>query len=382
MQTLAGRVLFQFYYDIGGEISMEKLNLSELTVIRKAQPKSVRVLAPKFEEAGLKPVAIDFGVKKVENINFNVEAKVYPIGVVEVTLSLDFKNSSFEDIIRLVNMSEGFVRLGGKEVEFEKIPGEYFRTLQSRIQKALVYPYEPYDQPEVYRVVIISSIEPKLRAEEFLSRFRKQIAGVLRGEKSWEKLSEKEIEDVLRFQLSYSEDEAIVVDWYSSLIFGGEEYVDEILQTIEIAKIQLLELKTYDKLLDKRIEKAYGSLRSVFVHSGVGIAWLSKTYAELSRTASDLAELRIEVVDYVHDLRNILKFTGDWYLGKLYSALGERFRIMEWLNLVDKKLEQLQELYSMAMERVDVYRAMSLEFLVMLLIISLVVLEVFMVIRL
>jgi hypothetical protein len=230
--------------------------------------------------------------------------------------------------------------------------------------------------------VIISSIEPKLRAEEFLSRFRKQIAGVLRGEKSWEKLSEKEIEDVLRFQLGYSEDEAIVVDWYSSLIFGGEEYVDEILQTIEIAKIQLLELKTYDKLLDKRIEKACGSLRSVFVHSGVGIAWLSKTYAELSRTASDLAELRIEVVDYVHDLRNILKFTGDWYLGKLYSALGERFRIMEWLNLVDKKLEQLQELYSMAMERVDVYRAMSLEFLVMLLLISLVVLEVFMVIRL
>jgi len=44
-----------------------------------------------------------------------------------------------------------------------------------------------------------------------------------------EKLSEKEIEDVLRFQLSYSEDEAIVVDWYSLLIFGGEEYVEEIL---------------------------------------------------------------------------------------------------------------------------------------------------------
>jgi len=69
-----------------------------------------------------------------------------------------------------------------------------------------------------------------------------------------------------------------------------------------------LELKTYDKLLDKRIEKAYGSLRSVF--------------------------------------------------------------------------EQLQELYSMVMKRVDVYRAMSLEFLVMLLIVSLVILEVFMVIKL
>jgi hypothetical protein len=81
MQTLAGRVLIQFYYDIGGEISMEKLNLSELKVIRKVQPKSVRVLAPKFEEAGLKPLVIDLGVKRVENISFNVEAKVYPIGL-------------------------------------------------------------------------------------------------------------------------------------------------------------------------------------------------------------------------------------------------------------------------------------------------------------
>ncbi len=44
---------------------MEKLNLSELTVIRRSQPKSVRVLAPKFEEAGLKPIVIDFGGKKL-----------------------------------------------------------------------------------------------------------------------------------------------------------------------------------------------------------------------------------------------------------------------------------------------------------------------------
>ncbi|MEM4292118.1 MAG: hypothetical protein QXR50_05325, partial [Archaeoglobaceae archaeon] len=163
---------------------------------------------------------------------------------------------------------------------------------------------------------------------------------------------------------------------------GGEEYIDELLQTVEIAKIQLLELKTYDKLLDRRIERAYESLRSVFIQSGIGIAWLSKTYAELSRTASELAELRIEVIDYIHDLRNILKFTGDWYLGKLYSALSGRFKTMEWLNLVDKKLEHLQELYSMAMERIDVYRATTLEFLVLILIVSLVVLETLMVLKL
>ncbi|MCS7143947.1 MAG: hypothetical protein NZ879_02875 [Archaeoglobaceae archaeon] len=49
---------------------------------------------------------------------------------------------------------------------------------------------------------------------------------------------------------------------------------------------------------------------------------------------------------------------------------------------MDKKLEHLQELYSMAMERVDVYRATTLEFLVLILIVSLVVLEILMVVKL
>jgi len=74
------------------------------------------------------------------------------------------------------------------------------------------------------------------------------------------------------------------------------------------------------------------------------------------------------VTDLVEDMRNILKFTGDWYLGKLYRISSERFRIQDWLALVDKKLGQLQELYAMAMERVDVHRAMTLELLVIILI--------------
>ncbi|MDI9642252.1 MAG: hypothetical protein QXQ38_01465 [Archaeoglobaceae archaeon] len=381
MQTLTGKVQFQFYYDVGGEIDPQKLSIEGFSSTTKTQ-KSVKILAPKFEEAGLKPVEISFGFREIESIKMGVSAKIFPIGVVEVIFTANFRNSSFEDVIRLVNMSEGFLKVENKEVEFEKLSAEIFYEIGKRIQEAVYNPYTPFDQPEVYRVVMISNLEPKQKIGEMLGKFRKQIAGILRGEKNWEKLSDREVDDTLRYYLSYSEDEAVVVDWYSALLIGGEEYVDEIVQTIEIAKIQLLELKTYDKLLDTRIDKAYGSLRGVFFRSRIGIAWLSKTYGELSRTASELAELRIEVVDYVHDLRNILKFTGDWYLGKLYSALSDRFRIVDWLSLVDKKLEQLHELYSMAMERVDVYRATTLEFLVLILIISLVLLEILMVLKL
>ncbi|MEM0503140.1 MAG: hypothetical protein QXT58_00355 [Archaeoglobaceae archaeon] len=382
MQNLTGRIVFQFYYDVGGEISLNDVDLEGLSLVQKSQPKSVRILAPRFEEAGLKSLELKIGNIEVEGISFTINAKIFSLGVIEVTLFAEFRDSSFEDVIRLVNMSEGFISYKGKSVEFEKIPNTIFLELKGKIQGAMFNLYQPFEEPEAYRVIIITESNPKHRVEEVIAKFRKQIVGMLRGEKNWEKLSDREVEDVLRFYLSYSEDEAVVVDWYSTLIWGGEEYIDELLQTVEIAKIQLLELKTYDKLLDRRIERAYESLRSVFIQSGIGIAWLSKTYAELSRTASELAELRIEVIDYIHDLRNILKFTGDWYLGKLYSALSGRFKTMEWLNLVDKKLEHLQELYSMAMERIDVYRATTLEFLVLILIVSLVVLETLMVLKL
>ncbi|TDA32764.1 MAG: hypothetical protein DSO03_02005, partial [Hadesarchaea archaeon] len=180
--------------------------------------------------------------------------------------------------------------------------------------------------------------------------------------------------------LTYSDKDLVLVDWYSALIYEQEGYADDYVRMIELAKIQLLELKTYDFLLDLETEKAYSTLRTIFPKR-MGIRWGSKSYQELMKTSSELAELRVEIMEYVGDLRNILKFTGEWYLGKLYRLASERFRISEWLSLVDKKLDQLQELYAMAMERVDAQHASSLEFLSLLLIAAIVLLEVIMILK-
>jgi len=379
--SFTGKVVFQYFYDTGGDISLEKLPLSKLKVIEKPRPKTTRILAPKYEEVGLKPVEVDLGTKELDGFKFSVTGRIFPIGVVEILLSVRFKQKNPDELIKLVCLNEGKIRVNGSEVGFDEVPLRIFKDLKSTIQGAIVYPYAQFENPEVYTIVVLYDSDPKLNLRDIMKRFRKTVAGIVRGEKEWEKFSQREVEDALKFYLSYSEDEVVIVDWYSSLIYGGSEYEEEVIRMIELAKIQLLELKVYDRLLDTRIDKAYGSLRSVFTAPKMGVAWLSRTYRELARTASDLAELRIEVMDYVGDLRNISKFTGEWYLGKLYRIASEKFRIGDWLVLVDKKLDQLQELYAMAMERVDVHRATSLEFLMLLLIISLVVLEILMVLQ-
>jgi hypothetical protein len=281
----------------------------------------------------------------------------------------------------LVGLDERPVRFEGKKMEFEEMTRELFTGILETIRPALVSPYPAFERPEVYTLVMITGSDPKLWARDFLGGFRRQTAGILRGERGWRRLSAKEVEDAVKAYLTYSEGDIVLVDWYSALMSGAVEYMGELERMIELARIQLLELKTYDRLLDQRLERAYYALRTVFRRPRIGMAWGRSGYGELVRATGELAEWRVDLTGLVEDMRNILKYTGEWYLGKLYRIASERFRISDWFGLVDRKLNQLQELYSLAMERVDVHRATTLEFLVLLLIVAIVVLDVIMVLR-
>jgi len=379
--TLTGRVVFQYFYDVGGDIELERIPKQKLNVIERHVPRGTRILSPKYEEVGLQPIEIDLGARKIDRHKATIEGHIFPIGVIGININIEFRRASFESATKLVTLNERRVKVGENEIDFDELPLELFKDLMKTIKSAIAYPYPAFELPEIYTLILIAGSEPRLEAEDFLTKFRKQTAGLLRGERDWRSISDKEVEDALKPYLSYSDEDIVIVDWYAALISGAVEYTDELVRMIEFARIQLLELKTYDRLLDRRVERAYSSLRTALVGPRMGITWRSRPYGELARTASELAELRIEVMDYVGDLRNILKLTGEWYLGKLYRVASERFRIADWLALVDKKLDQLQELYAMAMERVEVHRATTLEFLMMLLIVAIVVLEVIMIVQ-
>lgn len=378
---LTGRVVFQYFYDCGGEIDMDKVPRDKLKIIERAPIKRLRLLAPKYEEVGLKPLEVALGARKIDGHTVTVEARIFPIGVIEIYTSAEFRKANWDTVINLIGLDERPVRVAGQEMEFEKMTRGLFTELMEILKPALVSPYPAFEHPEIYTLIMITESDPKLKANDFLKKFRKQTAGLLRGEKEWKILSSKEVEDAIKVYLSYSEEDIVFVDWYSALMSGAVDYMGDFERMIELAKIQLLELKTYDRLLDQRLNRAYDSLHAVFTRPRIGMAWGRSGYKELVRATGELAECRVEITELVEDMRNILKYTGEWYLGKLYRIASERFRISDWLGLVDKKLDQLQELYSLAMERVDVHRATTLEFLVLLLILAIVVLDIVMVLR-
>jgi hypothetical protein len=380
MPTFTGRVIFQYFYDAGGELILEKVPKEKLNLI-ELHRKKARFLAPKYEEIGLEPIIVDLGAKKIDGHKMTFQGRIFPIGVIGIYSIIEFRNLSFDGLIKLVTLNERRVKIKGKEMEFDEVPLELFKELSKIVEPALAFPYPAFERPEIYTLILIAESEPSLGAQDFLSRYAKPVAGVLRGEKNWRSLGEKEVKDALKLYLSYSDDDIVLVDWYSTLMSGAVEYTDELVRIIEMAKIQLLELKTYDKILGQRIERSYSSLRFAFSSPRMGITWMSKSYNELVKATTELADARVEITNLVEDLRNILKFTGDWYLGKLYNITSERFRIPDWLSFVDKKLDRLQEIYTMAMERVDVHRATTLEFLSVLLVLAIVVLEIILVLK-
>jgi hypothetical protein len=341
--------------------------------VRGSSPRSTR-------RSASAPSTWTLGAQKIDGHKVTLDGHIFPIGVIGIYANVEFRDASLDSVIKLVGLNERRVKVSGRELDFDEIPRSLFEDLRRKIEPAIVFPYPPFERPEVYTLILIAESDPPLGAQDFLTKFPKQTAGLLRGEREWASLSDKETEDALKCYLTYSDDDIMFIDWYATLISGAIDYLDEFVHMIELAKIQLLELKTYDSLLDRRLDRAYGSLRGIFRGPKIGISWGSRHYKELSKAASELAELRVEILDLVEDMRNITKFTGEWYLGKLYRLASERFRIADWLALVDKKLDRLQELYAMAMERIDVHRATTLEFLMMLLIVAIVVLEVIMVV--
>lgn len=351
---VSGEVVSFRIYDTGGEINLSKVEKifgkkleEEKIEFEQTAPKYINISpAPLF--VNLKKRAVEIFGKKLE---LSIAARIYELGAVSVILRMPFS----DELKDLINYSKPFKISGRDDREFsDEIFADIMKDIDSAVQKS----YEAESFPEEYMVFCITS--PNIVSSDFLDKNREAIAGVLREEKKFSKLYQAEVKDATRATLSYFENDLIIVDWSAGMIFDPSGKYEDDLLTIELANLQLLELRTYDKLIDKKIETAYRDLQSL---RGYAI------FKPVRRVLLEVAEMRMEMTRYIEDTMNITKFFGDYYLAKLYDLLEERLHIAEWEKMVSKKLDNLDEIYELAADRVDVQKSTWLEILVVLLVI-------------
>ncbi|MGQ0536496.1 MAG: hypothetical protein ACT4PT_10535 [Methanobacteriota archaeon] len=353
---MRGEVVYQFVFDAGGRIDVDKIGrvLEESPLfadvdVEKAAPPYIslpRPLTVRFEPVHLATSA--------GPLTIGVVAKLFDIGAVSITLRAPVEGNDIPDLVRYfqprVRAAEGEIRLD------QYAQALYFRIIES-IRGALVEPYGVYPEPEGYTVFCLT--EPPVPAAKLFDARANEIAALLSNEPDADRLSHEEVQDNLRHWFSYYGDELVVVDWDAALLVDPDAKYEDVLFVVEIANLQLLELRTYDIYLDRILERSYLELERVFGR-GALFAAPQKVYKEISEARVDFARVK-------DALDNITKFFGDYYLAKLYKGLSTRFHMAEWEASLDEKLGTLSALYAIAAEEVQNRRALILEASIVLL---------------
>jgi hypothetical protein len=172
-------------------------------------------------------------------------------------------------------------------------------------------------------------------------------------------LSAEEINEALRYRLSYSPEDLFVPDWAAAVLVDRE--CEDALHAISFANLQLLEFRHIDNRLDESLAAASRIIQP-----------LTRTTLPFwrmhERPLRVLGELKVEANGLFERAGNVLKLVGDPYLARVYRMVATRFYIETWMENIQRKLEVAEGVYQVVSDQAGSFRTEFLELIVVILI--------------
>lgn len=344
-----GRLIGLFSFDVGYEIDLDRAR--QLTAPTETRALERRRAAPAHLGYTTPPLRIALGRKDVTVSNRSVAAEahglIHEFGAVTITLQIDLET----EIEALPALTSSLASTGSLEGVARTLLDDLYKRLLPAISKPGLNPFI-----EDYYVLQCDSIAP-LSIDDFLAQTRGPLASTLRCES--EPLSEAEISDVLSNRLSYYPDDLILTEWNVAFIIDPD-YKDAV-KVLEHLNVQLIELRYYDAVLDRRVAESYDI-------SAKPMRIVPLIHRPYRATIGELSAIRIDVATIVERIHNALKLSGDLYLAKVYARTADRLGLASWERNVADKLDVLQQMYNILVQRVTTARAEALELTIILLI--------------
>lgn len=361
--NVIGEVNYLYLYDLGGQLDVRSAR-KELKVTSGDFRRERKV--PKYVSIKPEPLSYDLGTSEVSvhgiPRQMRTECRMHSVGALAILFRIEFEGK-LNDLTGY-SSTERLEMLRSKEpLDLRNLSRELADEIGSKLATSLSFRYEREEDAEEYAIFCVSNLQRGADALDFLQGNRKIFTAILREIDDSDRVSENECESALRYVVTYSSDYLAVVDWASSIIVQTSREYEDYLLTIELANLQLLQLRTFDKLIDRLVDKAYSDTRYL---SNPPLFSMFST-RRLSATVADIAEMRMEMTDVVDRVMNITKFLGDYVLARLYEHLSARLHLREWEETVSRKLDILEDLYQMASDKVASGRMFALETLVVLL---------------
>jgi hypothetical protein len=339
-------ITLRFYriYDIGREIDLDWLEkalaqnyFTARTSFVRVKQKSIMIEEP--------PLMIQMHPIRVERdgrpFEFSVVARVYDIGAISFCFIFENQDAHYSTLEEIAFLFAGQEGLSEFYVQYLKTLGEIIRP---HIKNFAINP----DFFEDYTVYVTNRRDDSIDPVPLLIGEQTNISPQIR-------------EEILKNSLSYTTDDIAILSWDSALLCSPDSPTD-IIDLIEFANVQVLELRYYDRELTREMEKMYDDIEhadrlSQFRRSRQYHAIMAKqmeTYAEISEI--------IEKVD------NLIKVTEDVYYARVYATALRVLRSGLWSESVSRKIDVIRENYSMLSDEVRIQHSNFLEWVIIILI--------------
>lgn len=274
-----------------------------------------------------------------------VEISIYDLGALGITWNVPLEGE-LDDLVELSAHLYDNAGLIARSRELAK-------EVMSALGPALLRP-RLSEHIEDYIVFSLSPFEGGPAA--LLRDAPATLARILRAEE--QELSEQEVVNALSGPVSYGAEDVCLVDWLTAILVGSDPADERFV--LELATVELLELRLLDNQLEGEIQEAYELLAA---RRGP-LSALTVQRRELEHVARAQADdaLLHEGVD------NALKLFGDDYLARLYQTASERFHFEDWDVSIQRKLGVLRTVYQSMADLAGHRRAELLEWIIILLI--------------
>jgi hypothetical protein len=313
---------------------------------------SLRREGSEFIQLSDPPLLVDLGVRSL-SVNgtphdVKVTASLFHHGAISISMRVPVsKGTTLDELIPIADElydSRPVDALAGEEVEkLRQLLSPYFEDAHR------------WEQTEGYTIIFARQLEHNPTAERVLAT--PGLARLLLGER--EALSLAEEREVLEHHYSYTPHDLAIVEWNAAFVYepsGSEDLLD----LLEIANAQLLELRYYDDVLDTELARMY----DVVGQKQASLLFFSP----YKRLARELMQTLFELSEFIERVENSLKIVGDVYLARVYEGAMKQLRIVRWTEQVTRKHRLLQQAYGLLKGETDTGRALTLETMVVLLI--------------
>lgn len=205
-------------------------------------------------------------------------------------------------------------------------------------------------------------------AEQFLSKDR-EIARFLKSEPL--PLHRNEVAHSLQNQITYGENDLVIIDWDGAFVFQQNGKIDAIVDLLQFSNLHLLQYRMLDDDLSHRLKRIDELIRTKAISHVV--FWnreLAKAYREIIRMRAT------SIVEFDAIIREI-KLIGDWYAARLYETAADKFKLEGWRRSIKEKLSTVEDAYTIVSQNFRISKEHFFELMLQLGWLALILLEIY-----